>query len=171
MSTILANPNGAFVTVSDYRTGRDENGIPLVVGNQEIESFTAGGTILQGQALMFAAPTETAPITVAPMTAAISGSDPWLFAGVAMEGGVAGDMVRVCSRGICEILFDTSDTAAFASVVNLPYTTTGDFDVATVPADDVVPVGFCFGPEIGSTDKCLALIDRAGIAVPDEFAA
>lgn len=170
MSTILSNPNGAHVVVSDYRTGRDADGIPIVVNNQTIESWRADAAILAGQALMFVAPTATVPISVSPMTAAISGTDPWTFAGVALEGAAAGDMVRVGTAGVFEILFDTSDTAAFASIINLPGTTTGEFDIALAPVDDVTSVGLCFGPEIGTEDKCLALINRAGIAVPDEWA-
>lgn len=171
MSEILANPNGAFRTISSYVTGRDADGIPQIIGEQRVESWRAAATILPGQALMFVAPTATVPMTVTPQTAAASGATPWRFAGAALEGASAGDMVRVCYQGFCEILFDTSDTAAAYSVVNLPYTTTGEFDIATAPADDVVPVGVCYGAEIGSEDKCLAYINRSGIAVPDEFAA
>lgn len=171
MSAILANPNGAHRTVSSYISGRDADGIPLVIGNQDIESWQAADTILQGQALMFVAPTATVPMTVAPMTAAASAATPWRFCGVAMEGAAAGDMVRVCAQGFCEVLFDTSDTAAAYAILNLPYTTTGEFDIAAATADDVAQVGWVCGVETGSEDKCLAYVSRNGTNLPDEFAA
>lgn len=168
--TILSNPNAAHRTVSTYVTGRDADGIPLVIGNQSIESWQAAATILQGQALMFVAPTATVPMTVTPMTAAVSGTDGWRFAGAAMENASAGEQVRVCEKGFCEILFDTSDTAAAYSLVNLPGTTTGEFDIAVDPVDDVTSVGVCYGAEIGTEDKCLAYVNRAGVCLPDEWA-
>ena len=163
MSTILANPNGAHRTVSDYTTGRDDDGFPLVYGNQEVESWQAGATILVGQALMFVAPTATAPMTVIPMTAAVTTSDPWRFAGAALEGASSGDMVKVLVKGFGEVLFDTSNTAAAYSVLSAPGTTTGEFDVATDPVDNSVNVGVCYGAEISTEDKCLAYVNRDGI--------
>jgi hypothetical protein len=103
------------------------------------------------------------------MTAAVSGTDGWRFAGAALDSAVAGEQVRVCTDGFCEILFDTSDTAAAYSIINLPGTTTGDFDIAVDPVDDVTAVGVCYGGEIGTEDKCLAYINRAGICLPDEW--
>jgi hypothetical protein len=168
--TIIANPNSAHRTVSTYISGRDADGIPLVVGNQVVESWQAAAAVSQGQALCFLAPTATVPLTVTPMTAALSASHPWTFAGAALEDAAAGEMVRVCAEGFCEVLFDASDTAAFGSVVNIPYTSTGDFDIAAAPADDTLQVGVCFGIETGSTDKCLARVSRNGVGIPDENA-
>lgn len=171
MSNILANPNGAHRTITSYISGRDADGIPLVIGNQDIESWRAAATILQGQALMFVAPTATVPMTVTPMTAAASAATPWRFAGAAMEGAVAGEQVRVCKDGFVEVLFDTSDTAAAYSILNLPYTTTGEFDIAAATADDVAQVGWVCGVETGTEDKCLAYVNRNGCNLPDEFVA
>lgn len=161
--TILANPNGAHRTVSDYTSGRDDDGYEIIYGNQEVESWQAAATILKGQALMFVAPTTTTPMTVTPMTAAVTASDPWRFAGAALEDASAGDQCRVLARGFGEILFDTSDTAAAYSVLVAPGTTTGEFDIATDPVDDSVNVGVCYGAEIGTEDKCLAYVNRDGI--------
>lgn len=167
--TILANPNGANRTISDYTSGRDDDGYEIVYGNQEVESWQAAATILKGQALMFVAPTTTAPMTVTPMTAAVSGTDGWRFAGAALENASAGDQCRVLASGFGEVLFDTSDTAAAYSLINLPGTTTGEFDIAVDPVDDVTAVGVCYGAEIGTEDKCLAYINRAGVCLPDEW--
>ena len=163
MSTILANPNGAHRTITTYVTGRDADGIPLVIGNQEVEPWRANAAILAGQALMFVAPTATVPMSVTPMTAAVTASDPWRFAGVALEGAAAGEQVRVLAKGFGEILFDTSSTAAAYSVLVAPGTTTGEFDIATDPVDNSVNVGVCYGTEIGTEDKCLAYVNRDGI--------
>lgn len=158
--TIIANPNGAFLNVSDFTTGRDDDGNPIVLGNQCIEGWQAGATILQGQALMFTAPTTTAPITVEPMTAAVTAADSWRFAGVAMEDASSGDQVRVCRSGPVEILFDTAATPAAYDLLEAPGTTTGDFDVAGAAADNGVYVGWVLGGEIGTEDKCLAMIGQ-----------
>ena len=171
MSNIIANPNGAHVEIASYITGRDANGIPLVIGNQTVESFRAAATILQGQALMFVAPTATVPMTVTPMTAAASAATPWRFAGVALHNAVAGEQAQLVSEGFVEVLFDTSDTAAAYSILNIPYTTTGEFDIAAATADDVAQVGWVCGVETGTEDKCLAYVSRHGVLLPDEFVA
>lgn len=171
MSNIIANPNGAHRTITTYVSGRDADGIPLVIGNQEVESFRAAATILQGQALMFVAPTATVPMTVTPMTAAASAATPWRFAGVALDNAVAGEQIKLVATGFVEVLFDASDTAAAYSILNLPYTTTGDFDIAAATADDVAQVGWVCGIESGTSDKCLAYVSRNGILLPDEFVA
>ena len=158
MSEVLSNPNGAHTTISTYVTGRDADGIPQVIGRQVVDTHRADATILQGQALMYVAPSATVPLSVTPMTAAVVTSDPWRFAGVALEGAVAGENVKYCSQGFCEVLFDASSTAAAYSLLNLPATTTGEFDIATDPADNVESAGWVLGAEIGSTDKCLAHI-------------
>ena len=162
MSNILTNPNGAHRTVSDFREGVDDAGNEIVYGNQEVESWQAGGTILKGQALMLVAPTETAPPTVVPMTAAVTGADSWRFVGAALEAATSGEQVRVCKKGICLVLHDASDDPAAYDLVSAPGTTTGDFDVATALADDGVYVGYFLGGTLtGVTDTALAYIDPA----------
>lgn len=162
MSNILANPNGAHRTVSDFREGVDDDGNEIIYGNQTVESWQAAGTILKGQALMLVAPTETAPPTVTPMTAAVTGADSWRFVGAALESATAGQQVRVCTKGICLVLHDASDDPAAYDLVSAPATTTGDFDVVTALADDGVYVGYYLGGTLtGVTDTALAYIDPA----------
>jgi len=160
MSNILANPNGAHRTVSDFREGVDDAGNEIIYGNQSVESWQAAGTILKGQALMLVAPTETAPATVTPMTAAVTGGDSWRFVGAALEAATAGQQVRVCTQGICLVLHDASDDPAAYDLVSAPATTTGDFDVvAGAAVDDGVYVGYYLGGTLaGQTDTALAFI-------------
>lgn len=160
--TILANPNGAHRTISDFTEGIDDDGNEVIYGNQEVESWQAGAAITKGQALMLVAPTTTAPPTVVPMTAAVTGGDSWRFVGAALESAASGDQVRVCKRGICLILHDASDDPAAYDLVQLPATNTGDFDVVTALADDGVYAGYYLGGTLDSqTDTALAYIDPA----------
>jgi hypothetical protein len=158
--TILANPNGAHRTVSDFTTGRDDNDLPLVLGPQEVHSYKAGGTITEGAALMLVAPTTTEGPTVVEMTAAVTGGDSWRFIGAALEAASSGDQVRICTNGICIVDFDTADTPAAYDLLEAPGTTTGVFGTATAVADNGVYVGYVLGAEIGTTDKVLAYIGR-----------
>jgi hypothetical protein len=160
--TILANPNGAHRTVSDFTTGQDDDGNDLVFSDQLITSYQAGGTILVGQALMLVAPTTTAGPTVVPMTAAVTGADSWRFCGVAMEGAVSGDQVRVCERGIVRVLHDAAFDPAVYDLLVAPGTNTGDFDgIAGVATDNAVLVGyFLSGTDAGTTDTALAYIGQ-----------
>lgn len=158
--TILANPNGAHRTVTDFREGVDDAGNEIVYGLQVVESWQAGSAIVKGQALMLVAPTETAPPTVIPMTAAVTGADSWRFIGAALEAGATGDQVRVCKSGICLILHDASDDPAAYDLVSAPATSTGDFDVvAGAAVDNGVYVGYYLGGTLaGQTDTALACI-------------
>jgi hypothetical protein len=164
MSNILANPNGAHRTVTDFREGVDADGNEIIFGNQTVESWQAAGTILKGQALMLVAPTATAPPTVTPMTAAVTAGDSWRFVGAALESAKAGEQVRVCTAGICLVLHDASDDPSEYDLVSAPATTTGDFDVvAGAAVDNGVYVGYFLGPTIApaaTTDLALAMIGQ-----------
>lgn len=167
--TILTNPNSAHRTVTTHVSGLDEDGIPLVIGVQQVESWRAAAAIAEGEALMFVAPTATVPMTVTPMTVAVKDSGPWRFAGVALEAAVAGEQVRVCSEGFCQIRHDAADAAAAYSLVQLPDTTTGRFAISTTTVDDLSAVGWSVGVETGATDRSLAYVNRAGVCMPDEY--
>jgi len=160
---ILRNPNGAHRTVSDFTTGQDDDGNDLVLSDQSVESFQAGGTILVGQALMLVAPTTTAGPTVVAMTAAVTAADSWRFLGVALEAAVTGDQCRVCTKGIVRVLHDSSTDPAAYDLLIAPGTTTGEFDaVAGAATDDDVIVGYYLsGTDAGSVDMALAMVDTA----------
>jgi hypothetical protein len=160
---VITNPAGVYTTVTDFRTGRDESGVPLSYP-QQIDYLRANATITRGQALMDVVPTQTVPLSVTPMTAAITASDPWKFVGVALADAVAGDFVPVCVRGYCEVLFDTASTAAADSLLLAPGTTTGDFDIKTAAVAADAVVGKVLGPEISTTDRCFAYV--GWVAVP-----
>jgi hypothetical protein len=153
----ITNPSAALQTVTDFRTGLDSSGAPLQQGQQGWP-YRANATIEAGQALMFVAPTATVPLSVTPMTTAIVTSDPWLFAGVAADAAAAGDQVLVIRRGVCVVQHDTSDTPAAADVLALPNATTGDFATAAAVTGLRV-VGTVLGPEIGTSNRCLAYLD------------
>lgn len=152
----ITNPAGAHRTITSFIDGADADGNWLDLP-RTVDVYRANATIVEGQALMFIAPTATVTVSVSPMTAAIAVSDAWTFAGVAMEAAAAGDYVRVVSRGWARILHDAADTAAALSVVSLPDTTTGRFAIAAEVVTNVRTVGFVAGIESG-TDRSLAFI-------------
>lgn len=156
--TILANPNAANRTVSNYDYGFDDDGNDIMYSPQRVESIQAGSTIVKGQALMITAPTTTAPPTVDPMTAAVTGADSWRFFGVALENASAGDQVRVCTYGICLVLHDAATDPAAYDLLEAPGTTTGEFDGAGSLADDGVYVGYYLAGTGSRTDTALAFI-------------
>lgn len=160
--TILANPNGAHRTISDYTLGVDDAGNEVIYGVQEVVSWQAGSAVIKGQAVMLVGPTTTAPPTVVPMTAAVTGGDSWRFEGIALESGAAGDQVRVCKRGICLVLHDAGDDPALYDLVSAPLTTTGEVDVVTAAADNGVYIGYFLGGSLTTpADYALANIDPA----------
>jgi hypothetical protein len=162
--SIISNPNGAHLTVTDFATGLDAVGNELVFSNQKINSYAAGSAIVKGQALMAVAPTATAGLTVIPMTAAVGApnADVWRFVGVALEAGAANDQIRVGECGIFRVLHDASFDPAVYDLLCVPGTSTGDFDgVAGTPVDDSVPVGYFLSitdATSGSTDTALAYL-------------
>lgn len=156
---MITNPSAAHRLVDDYSTGLDNDGGFLYAGEQTTDEAVAGAAILEGQALMYTAPTTTATLTVEPMTAAVTGADSWRFAGVALADCAAGQVVQMCKAGPCIALFDSAATPAAAyDLVAAPGTTTGEFNAAGALADNGVYVGYTLGTEIGTTDKALIML-------------
>lgn len=153
MESAITNPNGALSTVTDYRTGKTSDGQELQQG-QIAWPFEASVAINKGDMLMFVAPSATAPVTVAPMTAAISASDPHTFAGVALEAASIGDLVPVLQFGIGIINHVVADTPAALDVFGLPQTTTGLAET-NAAVTGLFVVGLVLGPEIGTTNQFL----------------
>lgn len=161
MEQQLSNPNGAFRTVSDFTLGLDaDNG--LVTPECNTVPYRANAAIAAGDALMFVAPTTTVPISVAKMTAA---AEPHIFAGVALNAATAaGQMVQVVTNGHCMVNVG-GGTAAAASYIVIPETTTAVFDVdATPDAGDTV-VGILWGIK-NASNLAFAYVDRSGIVTP-----
>lgn len=161
METVINDPAGAHRVVSDYRLGKDADGYDLT-GPQDIYYLRADAAITKGQALMLVVPTQTVPVSVAPMTAAAEDA---FFIGVALESAAAGAMVAVLNKGFARVLFDASDTAAAGDYLVVPATTTGRLDVIGAVAANAVVVGLMLGAEDGTTDTVYAYIDASGLAV------
>lgn len=163
-SQILTNPNGAFVEVTDFRTGRDKNGLEVKLP-QKVEFYRAASAIVKGEPLAFLAPTATVPLSVTTMTTTITAANggPSRFAGAAAEDAAIGDSVAVVVDGFTEVLIDESDTAVAYGWLVLPGTTHGRFDAVAVgaPADNALYAGIMYGPEIPTdTDRCIARIGQ-----------
>jgi hypothetical protein len=160
----ITTPLGGFRSTSDFIDGMTADAEASMY-YQEVWEFRANAAITQGEALMFVAPTATVPVSVTPMTAAITGSDPWAFAGAALNAAAAGETVRVLRRGIARVRIDAADTAAALSVLLAPDTTTGRFAVKTDPVAADVVVGMVLGIEdaSGTADFALCLIDAVAV--------
>lgn len=156
MGTLITNPTGAFRTgVDDFLEPTDSNGALVQYGVGEIWNLRANAAIDKGEALMLVAPTSTVPLSVTPMTTT---GDAELFAGAAATDAAEGDIVQVIRKGFAIVKFDTSDTAAFGSVLTAPDATTGDFQIIAAPNSTDATVGLALGTEIGTTDTCWAYV-------------
>lgn len=143
----LGNPKAAFQTVTSFVTGRTADGEPLAYGSHEVE-LRADATITRGAVLMFVAPTATVPLSVTPMTVAAADN---LFAGIAYEAGVAGDIIRVVTYGHA-IVDVAAETAAFGSLLTAPATTTGKAEIGATE-DATLVVSSVIGIALGIKDS------------------
>src|SRR5688500_5568200 len=111
MAVHVHSPLGYYTGVTDFRNATDEGGGDIETRNIKFP-FRAHAAITQGQALMTVAPTEPVPLSVTPMTTAVSTSDPWAFAGIAAASADAGDVVDVVVWGYTRALLEAADTPA-----------------------------------------------------------
>lgn len=105
--TVVTNPGAAFAKPSDFTTYTDANGNLIEYGGTDYY-FRCNETITKYQAVAFVAATATVPLSVEVLDVSDAFASA-VFAGVAMEGGVAGDIIRVRQRGITLVKVDTGD--------------------------------------------------------------
>lgn len=144
MESAIINPDGALDDVTDFRTGRNRTGAPLMQG-QQVFSYRADAPVVRGQCLTFVAPTATVPLSVTPTTTALAASHPHLWAGVALNSAATGKAVDCCFQGVAVVQFDSSDTPAAGNLLLLPDATTGDFAAAAAAVANDVVVGAVLG--------------------------
>lgn len=109
MHQAITNPAGAYVTTSDYRTGRDSTGGEHAYG-KTTRVLRANATVTKGQLVCLVAPTQTLPLSVTPS----AGTESGLIFGIAAEGGSAGDLVTVVTEGLAFAIVGTAATAGNA---------------------------------------------------------
>lgn len=121
----LINPNGANVTVTDFRLGIDASSKRLDYFNESVE-FQLSGTVVKGDVLIRVAPTAAGT----PLCAAQAGIAPsgWQVVGVAEKSGVAGDVISVTIRGFTFVNVGAG-TAAAGDVAVISATVAGRADV------------------------------------------
>lgn len=156
MESAITNPRGALSTVSDYRTGKTDDGQDLQQG-QLGWPYRANAAIAKGDMLMWVAPTETVPLSVTPMTAAITASDAWLFAGVALTAASTDQDVFVVQQGVAIINHVVADTPAANDVFGLPQTTTGLAET-NAAITGLFVAGTVMSPEIGASNQFLGVL-------------
>lgn len=137
MERNLVNPRGANRNVSDHRLYHDADGVPIGYP-QRVEEWVASASVTEGQLVELVAATETAPETVKPSTTT---ANALLIIGVALNDASAGEIVRVCTRGVCHILVEDGVTPARGNGVKNGGTTAGRAGAETAyDANDVVGV-------------------------------
>lgn len=158
--TDISNPKGAFQSVTSFLTYKTDSGEEISYSRQE-DTFRANDTILATQAVGFVAATATVPLSVelldvSDATAAAS------FAGVAADGGVAGDIIRVVRRGPAIVSIDDG-TPAFLNFAIKHATVDGALIASAAPDASTVAgtlLGVFLSAEIGTTNT--AVVDVQG---------
>jgi hypothetical protein len=157
----LTDPRGALRIVSDFTTGKDSAGNPLNDAG-DYDFWRANDTIVFGDLVGLVAPTATVPISVEKLDVSDAFAS-FVCVGVAQEGGVAGDTIKVLNHGIT--LINIGDTAAIAigdAVIKHATTDGAAGKVAVASIDATIITGNVFGNylagEIGTTDQAIAYI-------------
>lgn len=160
----IHNP-GRGRQVSDFQTHLDGQGFPIEYDNSQ-QTVTLSGTVTAGDALMWVIPTETQALTVTKLGLIGTATIAHGFAGVALEGGVAGEDIRICVGGPCLVKTD-ADPSSFAlgDVAVAPTTTTGTVGrtaKASWAASDLAgtAVGSYLGPGTASPAQALINVVR-----------
>jgi hypothetical protein len=112
---------GANRLVSDHATYLDDNDTPIGYP-QHVEEWIAESTIVEGELVALQAATTTVPEKVAP---AATNENAILIIGVALNGASAGQIVRVCTHGVCMALVEAASTPARGDAVVNGGTTAG----------------------------------------------
>lgn len=156
MITQITNPDGAYQTVTDFRTGQASDGSAIQYGQTECYVIRANATIARGEALSIVAPTATVPVSVTPMAAATAVH---LYLGAAQHDAVAGEPVLVVRRGFAVVRTEAADAPAAGEVLRCPDTTTGRFAASGALGAGGEVAGTVLGPEIGTTDFAFVFLD------------
>lgn len=101
----IANPSGAFVTTSDFRTGVDSDGKQVGLYQETFEAI-ANVAIAAGDVLTWVLPSATVPPKVTNAVAtggAGTFKSAYVFAGVAVRAAAIGNAVLVASKGFVQV--------------------------------------------------------------------
>lgn len=111
----LTNPLGAFVGVTDWRTGKDSNGNPIEAFQTVFDDFLSAGVIAKGDVVNLVPPSTAATPPTWKQNAAADLDD--RVKGVALNGcTAAGQQIKVCVAGLCLV----NVGAAGAPAADLP---------------------------------------------------
>lgn len=144
------NPRGAFRRIPDFRFPVDVEG-EFAFMPANVETFRCNATVVRGACLAFVAATPSTQLSVRHMTSADNSTT--LFAGVALEGGVAGQTIRVVTSGHA-IVFCGNISIDLGWVLVKPAGTPGKFE-ATNTIDATTVTGTILGRALGGTDSTL----------------
>ena len=146
MASTISNSIGALQSVADFRTIKTTEGELLLLGGEQYARLRANATILKGQAVSLVVPTQTLPLSVIPMPVAANGN---LFIGIAAESAPAGEVVNVCTRGVCEA-FINAQVGVFGETLLKPGTNAGEPTRATPAFDATLISGTVIGVVLGA---------------------
>jgi len=133
----VTNPNGAFVGVTDFRTGKDANGDALRGVQTVVDDYTSAGAIAVGD-LVNLVPPASASVNWQWKQNAAAGADPITRQhGIALtKTTAAGQQVKVCVYGpvLCNVGAATPavDVAGIRSATAGQVTTSATPDATTI---------------------------------------
>lgn len=159
---IITNPASAGVSVTDFRTGVDASGFGLSLPRQ-VDGYRANDTILATQAVAIIAPTATVPASVELLDVSDAFAS-LVYIGVAVDSAVAGEIVQVCTKGVCIVSID--DGAPIYGDVAIKHATVDGALISagtaggTWDASDVqgTACGIFLGAEIGTGNTALLYV-------------
>ena len=113
---VITTPKGPYAGVTDYTTYLDNDG-KLIQYGQVCVPFRLNDTVAKYESVAYVAATATVPLSVELLDVSDALKAVNLYAGVAQEAGVAGDIVNVCLRGVTLAKTGTTDPIAGSAVV------------------------------------------------------
>lgn len=150
-----------YPKVTDFTTNKDPDGIQIQYSRSE-DVVQLSGACIEGDVLVYVSPTTTAPLTAAKMglvgaTATIAHR----FAGIALNPGASGDVIKVCKDGPCLVNTDADATSfAIGDLAIAPTTTAGKAGrVAAASATATAIIGTGIGHFMGAGTTTQALVN------------
>ncbi len=143
--TLISNGLGAHRKVTTFVSGRDDGGEAIHQPGVHQE-YRANAAVAFGEVVNFVAGTASVSLSVTPMAAATANQ---LYAGVAMNGAAAGEIVKVAQFG--HAIVKTGDvTTELGEYILNPTTTTGVAVTAATAIDATTIAGTILGTVTGT---------------------
>lgn len=156
---MLTNPAAAFAPPASYLTYTDKDGNDIEYGRQ-VRPMRANDTISRYSVVGLVGATATVPASVEILDVSDAIAN-FVCVGVALEAGVAGDIISICTFGLTLVRIDDTGTVALGDIVTKHASTDGAVALiangtwtadATAAAGPGKALGFFVGPEVGTSN-------------------